>query len=142
MTNRVSSIKRAQKESLLMRSISQLLMQIALDDPRIVDVFINRVSLSDTKSICTIYFYTPCGQDYFKELLQTLILYKPSMRTAIAKTMDARYTPDLVFKFDAQFEKQLQLENLLDKIKNESSYAKASADSAKATEDATTEESE
>ena len=125
-----------------MRSISQLLMQIALDDPRIVDVFINRVSLSDTKSICTIYFYTPRGQDYFKELLQTLILYKPSIRTAIAKTMDARYTPDLVFKFDAQFEKQLHLENLLDKIKNESSYAKASADSAKATEDTTAEESE
>ncbi|MFI5333051.1 MAG: ribosome-binding factor A [Candidatus Babeliales bacterium] len=118
MSNRVSSIKRAQKESLLMRSISQLLMQISLDDSRIADTFINRVSLSDSKSMCVIYFYSPRGQDYFKEILKVLILYKPSMRAAIAKIMDARYTPDLVFKFDEQFEKQLKLENLLDTVKS------------------------
>jgi ribosome-binding factor A len=117
MTNRVSSIKRAQKESLLMRSISQLLMQITLDDTRIKDIFINRVSLADSKSICTIYFYSPQGREYFKEMLKILILYKPSMRAAIAKIMDARYTPDLVFKFDEQFEKQMKLENLLDRVK-------------------------
>jgi ribosome-binding factor A len=109
MSHRVSSIKRAQKESLLMRSISHLLMQISLDD--------NRVSLSASKSICTIYFYSPRGQDYFKEIFQTLVLYKPSMRAAIAKILDARYTPDLVFRFDEQFEKQLKLENLLDSVK-------------------------
>lgn len=101
-----------------MRSISQLLMQISLDDTRISDIFVNRVSLSDSKSICAIYFYSPRGHDHFKEMLKVLILYKPSMRSAIAKTMDARYTPDLVFKFDEQFEKQLKLENLLDKIKS------------------------
>lgn len=101
-----------------MRSISQLLMQISLDDPRIADVFINRVSLSDSKSVCAIYFYTPRGQDHFKEILKVLVLYKPSMRAAIAKIIDARYTPDLVFKFDEQFEKQLKLENLLDTVRS------------------------
>ncbi len=115
----VSSIKKSQKESLLFRAIAQLFSQTMLDDKKLQGLFINRVKLSDDKSVCTVYFYTTGGFADFKEKLQTLILYKPSMRHALAKTIKSRYTPELVFKFDDQFEKQQRIEGLLEKVKGE-----------------------
>lgn len=115
----VSSIKKSQKESLLFRAIAQLFTQTMLDDKKLQGLFINRVKLSDDKSVCTVYFYTTGGFADFKEKLQTLILYKPSMRHALAKTIKSRYTPELVFKFDDQFEKQQRIEGLLEKVKGE-----------------------
>lgn len=114
-----SHIKRAQKESRLLREISQLLMKIAMDDPALNGIFINKVQLSPDKSVCNIFFYAMDGQEAFKKILPTLILYKPSLRKALATIIPSRYTPELVFKFDAQFEKQKRIEDLLEKIKEE-----------------------
>lgn len=113
------SIKVAQKEALLLREIAQFFLQITLDDSRITDLFINRVHLSADKSICTIYFYSQLGKEQFEKMLPLLILYKPSLRTAIAHKIQSRYTPELKFKFDEQFEKQQRIETLLEKIKSE-----------------------
>lgn len=117
--SRTSSIKRAQKESQLYRTISELFMKLAQDDPRLADLTINRVSLSNDKSLCRVYFYTAQGESAFREKLPYLILYKPSLRKALAQSINARYTPQIEFDFDSQFEKQLELEGLLEKIKGE-----------------------
>jgi len=116
---RVSGIKRAQKESLLSKKIAVLLNQIAQDDPKIADFALNRVELSTDKGIATLYFYVPGGQQKFDEKIATLILYKPSMRSALAKLVPSRYTPELIFKYDKQFEKELKINKLLDKIKED-----------------------
>jgi ribosome-binding factor A len=110
-------IKHSQRESQLFQEIAQLLRQAAVDDPRLGQAFINRVQLSPDGSICTVYFYTPGGQEHFKTVLETLKLYKNSLRKALAERLNRRYTPELVFKFDTRFEKQQKLEALLDKIK-------------------------
>jgi ribosome-binding factor A len=112
-----SAIKRAQKESLLLHVFSELLLQITLDDSRIQGIYVNRVKLSSDKSVCTIFFYTPDGPDTFNEKLGYLLLYKPSLRKAIAQAIPSRYVPELVFKFDDQFEKQQRVDELLDRIK-------------------------
>ena len=78
---------------------------------------ITRVKLADDGSICTIFFYTPGGLEAFKEKRNFLILYKPSLRKAIARAIPARYTPELVFRFDDTFEKQQRIEQILDTIK-------------------------
>ncbi len=115
----VSSIKKSQKESLLFRAIAQLFSQTMLDDKRLGGMFVNRVQLSDDKSVCTIFFYTSGGVADFKEKLPFLILYKSSLRHALAKTIKSRYTPELIFKFDDQFEKQQRIEGLLERIKGD-----------------------
>ncbi len=115
----VSTIKRAQKESLLFRKISQLFAQTALDDTRLQEICINRVKLSPDKGVCTVYFYTTEGEARFQELLPILVLYKPSLRKALASSIKSRYTPELVFAFDKNFEKQCRLENILENIKTE-----------------------
>lgn len=111
-------IKKSQRESLLLRTIAQLFQQAALDDSQLSSVFITRVELSPDKGSCAVFFYTTQGQDYFKTLLQsTLKLYKPSLRKALADTLQTRYTPELVFKYDVQFEKTEHMEKLFEKVK-------------------------
>ena len=102
---RARSIKRSQKESQLYQEISQLFLRIALDDKRLAGVSINRVKISEDGGICTVFFYTPGGQDAFEKVLETLILYKPSLRKALSALIDGRYTPQLLFRFDDQFER-------------------------------------
>lgn len=111
----VRTVKRAQKESFIFKELSKLFHEIIMDDSRFQTLFINRVQLSNDKSMCTVFFYTADGPEAYKELLQTLILYKPSMRKNLAQALDSRYVPDLRFEYDAKFEHQQRLEAVLDK---------------------------
>lgn len=118
-SKRISEIKKAQKASLLTKKIAVLLNEIAQDDPRIAPFVLNRVEFSADKSVATLYFYLAEGHEAFKKEVAHLILYKPSMRSALAKLIPSRYTPELVFKYDVQHEKELKINLLLDKIKEE-----------------------
>lgn len=112
-----SAIKRAQKESLMLQELSKLLHELSMDNHNLQGLFVNRVKLSPDKSICTVFFYTIDGRDAFEEKLGSLILYKPSIRKAIAHIIPSRYVPEFVFKFDDQFEKQKRIDEILDKVK-------------------------
>jgi ribosome-binding factor A len=118
-SKRVSEIKKAQKEKLLFKEISKLFLELTLDNPELRDLFVSRVILSPDKSNCFIYFYSPHGQNFFEEKLQLLKLYKPSMRKSISSIIEARYTPELIFKYDEQHEKTEKINQLLEKIKTE-----------------------
>lgn len=115
----VSDIKRAQRESLLLRTISELLSRTAADDQRLAGVFITKISLSNDKSSCTVYFYMPEGSAAFKEKLDILKLYKPSLRKALASEISGRYTPEIIFRFDDKYEKTLRIEELFEKLKED-----------------------
>ena len=115
--HRTRDIKKAQKESLLLREISGLLLQASMDDPRLQKVVVSRVSLSDDKGSCNVFFYTAQGKQGFEELLEVLKLYKPSLRAALAKKIRARYTPNLIFRFDDQIEKSEKMNALFEQLK-------------------------
>jgi ribosome-binding factor A len=115
----IQSIKKSQKESLLYKAISNLIAATTRDDNRLGGMMVNRVKLSDDKSVCTVFFYTVGGLPEFEQKLPFLLLYKSSLRRALAKSIASRYTPELIFKFDDQFEKQQRIENILEKIKGE-----------------------
>lgn len=105
-----ASIKRAQKESLLLREISNMFHTISMDDDRLSGLFVNRVDLSTDKGWVTVYFYTIDGFEKFEEQLKILKLYKPSIRKGLAAGIKGRYVPDIKFAYDAKFEKQQRLE--------------------------------
>jgi ribosome-binding factor A len=69
--------------------------------------------------MCTVLFAATGNKQEFDEKLPSLILYKPSLRAGLAKALNARYTPDLVFAYDAVSEKQKRIESLLTKISTE-----------------------
>lgn len=120
MKNQVSKERRrAQKESLLRKELSKLFLEIQRNDPQFEGIYINRVSLSPDKSMVRVLFYSHEGENFFKEKLKNLILYKPSIRKALSQLIPSRYTPEIIFVFDKTFEKQCRIESLLDKIKEE-----------------------
>lgn len=116
--SRTSTIKRSQKEALVLREVSNLFMKLSIDDPRLQGLFITRVEISSDKSVSSIFFYIEGGLPVFKEKLDILKLYKPSMRAALAKQIDSRYAPQLVFKFDPTFEKERKIHELIEKLKD------------------------
>ena len=116
---KTSDIKRAQKTSLLYKTISQLYANASYDNKELTGLYITRVDLSANKSTCYIYFYTPEGEAVFKEKLPLLKLYKPSLRNALSKQIPNRYTPEIFFTFDLQQEKVDRLDALLEKVKND-----------------------
>ncbi|TET05992.1 30S ribosome-binding factor RbfA [Candidatus Dependentiae bacterium] len=115
----LQEIKKAQKESLLLRELSKLFLQLTLDDKELENLTISKIKLSADKSVCTVFFYTQAGPEDFEKRLARLKLYKPSLRKALSQTLALRHTPDLIFKYDKQIEKQHKIEKLLNKIKTE-----------------------
>jgi|SRR5581483_11297454 len=113
------TIKQAQKESYFFREIAQLFMQIAMDEPRLNGIFINKVTLSPDGGICYVLFLSSQGKEFFESRLPLLILYKPSLRTALAKTSHGRYTPNLIFRYDEGHEKTEKINALIDHLKKE-----------------------
>ena len=116
---REKNIRIAKKEALYFRELSEFFLRIRLDDPNLEGIHISAVRLSPDKSVCNILFFSENGSEDFEKQLPKLILYKPSMRKAIAQRIPSRYTPELVFKYDKQMEKQRRLETLFDQLKVE-----------------------
>ena len=115
--SKVYEIKRARKASQLLRIISSLFYQTVRDDKQLDGLSITRIDLSPDKSNCRILFYIQGGPEAFKEKMQQLILYKPSLRAALSKAIPGRYTPELVFKFDDSFEKSQRMESIITELK-------------------------
>lgn len=116
---KVNYQKRAQRESLIRKELSKLFLEIKLSDENLKDIFINNVQLSSDKSTANILFFSLSGEEHFEKILPFLILYKPSMRKALSRILDSRYTPQIVFRYDKTCEKQAKIEALLDKLKTE-----------------------
>lgn len=116
---KVREVKHAQRESFLLRELSELFLRVALNDPLLQDYYITHVKLSPNRGHCEIFFHTPRGFQVFKEHLSALILYKPSLRSALSKALQTRYTPDLTFMYDEGIDKQNKMEDLFRKLEEE-----------------------
>ena len=119
MSKQQQEIRKAKKESYFYREISTLFSRITMDESRLNGLFISKVNLSSDGGTCVVLFIATNGKTEFEEKLPTLILYKPSLRTALAKTSHSRYTPNLIFRYDDDQEKVDKINRLLDKLKDE-----------------------
>ena len=116
----VKNIKKAQKEALLFREVSSLILRASLDNKDLNGLVVNRVRLSADKKYCRVYFCMLQGEEHFeKSVLDILKCYKPSLRRAIAKKVSGRYVPDFVFYYDIEHKKQEKINSLIDKLKEE-----------------------
>jgi len=114
---RVSHIKKSRKESLLLRLISALFVKEVNNNKDIAGLFVTRVQLSSNKGSCIVYFYSFSGARHFDNVLNILKAYKPSLKKIISSNIQSRYTPDILFKFDNIFEKQMRVESLIESTK-------------------------
>lgn len=117
--SRVSQIKHAQKESLLLHKIAQFFVQIIQDEPELAKLTVTRVALSPDKGKCTVFLHTLGGVAEYESLRPSLVLFKGSLRKALSKEIPGRYTPDIRFAYDSQLDKQRHIDDLIDKLKDE-----------------------
>jgi ribosome-binding factor A len=117
--SKVGKIKHAQRTSFFLREVSELFLRLSMDNVKLQELYVTRVELSPDRGMCIIFFHTPLGEEEFQRLMPTLILYKPSLRSALAKANQARYTPDLKFAYDEGIDHQNKIEDLFNKLKDE-----------------------
>jgi ribosome-binding factor A len=120
---KLHDIKREQKKSLFFREISSIVQPLTQENKDVSDLYVSRVDLSADSGILYIYFATygveATAKEVFDKSVKTLILYKPSIRKALASRINSRYCPDLLFLFDDVKEKERHIHGLLDKVQDE-----------------------
>ncbi|MCB2215309.1 30S ribosome-binding factor RbfA [Desulfofustis glycolicus] len=98
--------------------LSMLLVQRS-SDPRLHDVQINRVTVTDDLRHAKIYFTTLPGGCTVDEARQALERAAGFMRSHLARTINLRFTPELRFWYDEGAERVSEVEKLLAEIARE-----------------------
>lgn len=102
----------------LKREISQILL-LEMKDPRIVFLTVTRVKVSSDLSLAKIY-YTVLGDEDTKLKVQQGLEHAVNyIRRLIAQRMKLRFIPKLEFYYDDELKKTLELEKLLDELRDE-----------------------
>ena len=93
-----------------------LLQQVA--DPRLAAVRISKVEVTPDLKQAKIYFTIPAGQES-GSALQGMRSAKGFFRSHLAKIINLRYTPDLLFYYDSLNEEAAHIDNLFRQIEEE-----------------------
>lgn len=94
--------------------LSVLLLQ-KTRDPLLREVAVTAVEMSPDLKRAKVYFSLPAGK-HAGQALKGLNRAKGFFRTQLARQMNMRYTPDLVFFHDRQHEKTERLDELFREI--------------------------
>lgn len=124
---RSQKIKREKKKSLFLREITMLVQSLGADNAVVALAYVTRIDFSADYGMCYVYFSTfnECSEEIFNKVLDQLKLYRPSMRKALAARIPSRYTPDLVFFYDKTKEKEIKINQLLDKVSQDLTESQA-----------------
>ena len=114
-----SEQKRSTRVADAIRNELAILLLNKVRDPKIGNVTISRVEVSDDLKYARIY-YTVLGEGkVIKEADAGLQRARGFMRSHLAKTLNMRYTPELQFRYDMTAEKVNEIEKLFQEIAGE-----------------------
>lgn len=125
MSLRTIQVKRDRKKSFYLRELSALLTRLVQDEPTLLQLYFTRIELSADGGLCYVYcsFLNASGPDegrtLFEQAREKLVLYRGSMRKALAGAASGKYVPDLRFFFDEKKEKEKRVTDLLTKVGSE-----------------------
>lgn len=114
-----SEQKRSSRVAEAIRNELATLLLSKVRDPRLNGVNISRVEVADDLSNARIFFTVFGGKKEVKDAGMGLESAKGFMRSHIAKTLNLRFTPALLFKYDNVVEKVAELDEIFQEIANE-----------------------
>jgi len=100
-------------KSLIAKNISDILV-FELKNPHIGFPSVNEVRLSEDRSVAKV-LVSFIGSKNPKKNLEELNRCKGAVRTSLAKKMDLRKCPDVLFIYDERFDKADSLQEALDR---------------------------
>ncbi len=111
--------KRSSRVAEAIRNEISTLLISKVRDPRLLGVNISRVEVPDDLSLARIFFTVIGEKKEIKEAGIGLERAKGFLRSHIAKTLNLRFTPALIFRYDNVVEKVAELEEIFQEIANE-----------------------
>ncbi len=112
-------VKRKRKEAMIARNLAPLLQNIFKEQESLKDLFISRIELSKDGGLCIIYLSSFSNSDKSKPDIDTLKLFAPSTRKALANIVEGRYTPEIKFEYDQHLEKVRVLNEVLERVSSD-----------------------
>lgn len=117
INNNKKSIKRKQQESIILKTIADLLHKLKSDIKLLNEVIVIRVDLSPDLSILKIFLFSEAGKKIAEEVIEELIPYCRSFRFSLGNIISFRRVPRVRFVYDSHYEKVLKIEKLIDSVK-------------------------
>lgn len=115
----VSDIKRKQRESLIYKTVTEFFHKTLITGhPELSNVVLTHAELSRDKGLCTIYFYTD-NEEAVASFTRLLNTFTGKTRKALADSINGRYVPEVRYMYDAQYKKQLRIEEIFLKIQTD-----------------------
>jgi ribosome-binding factor A len=111
--------KRSVRVADVIRNELAMLLISKVRDPKLGEVNISRVEVTDDMKIARIFFTLLSGKKRAKGAEKSLQNAKGFMRSHLAKTLNLRYTPELQFRYDETADKVAQVESIFQEIENE-----------------------
>ncbi len=111
--------KRSVRVADVIRNEISMLLVNKIRDPKVSDVSISNVDLSDDLKHAKVYFTLLYGDDKKQSAISGLLRAKGFIRSHLAKSLNLRYTPELRFIYDKTAEKVEEIERLFDEIAKE-----------------------
>jgi ribosome-binding factor A len=111
--------KRAGRVADVIRNELSILLLQKTRDPRLRDVSISRVEVSDDLRHAKVYYTVFGASGEFRQTQRSLEKAVGFMRSHLARTLNLRFTPDLRFWYDKTADKVRDIENLLADIARE-----------------------
>jgi ribosome-binding factor A len=111
--------KRATRVADVIRNELAVLMINKVRDPKLAEVNISRVEVTDDLKIARIFFTLLSGNKRAKAVEKSLLKARGFMRSHLAKTLNLKYTPELQFRYDDTADKVAHVESLFQEIENE-----------------------
>lgn len=111
--------KRSSRVAEAIRNELSMLIISKAQDPRLQNLSISRVDVTDDLSLARIFFTVLGDKKEAKAAEEGLQRAKGFMRSHIARTLNLRFTPDLQFRYDDVVGKVAELEEIFQEIANE-----------------------
>lgn len=114
------TVKRSDRVGDVIRNEIALLLVQRVRDPRLRNISISRVELSDDLRHAKVYYTSlEAGTQEARNAHKALQKAKGFIRSHLAKNINLRFTPDLHFWYDETVEKVEKIEKLLAEIARE-----------------------
>ena len=104
----------------IQKEISYLLLE-RVKDPRVRDVTITGVSLSNDLKRAKVFFSVIGDMVHIKKAQAGLDSAKGFIKREIGLRMSLRYTPEIIFMYDASLESGSHMESIFEKLKADES---------------------
>lgn len=111
--------KRSEKVAdLIRKEVAEMFLK-TVKDPRIGLITITRVTVTEDCRLARIYFSVPGTVEEREKSVKGIESAKGYIRRELARRVNLRYTPEIIFEFDSSIEYAIHIGEVLESLKKE-----------------------